>query len=86
MERADDGGRVNIRDIVLYPAEPLYILAETLASLLGNDCSSLAWPWARWPPVKAPTNSWHKSDQEEIESTGKCINHDMALGLRANGK
>ena len=37
MERADDGGRVNIRDIVLYPAEPLYILAETLASLLGND-------------------------------------------------
>ena len=37
MERADDGGRVNIRDIVLYPAEPLYILAQTLASLLGND-------------------------------------------------
>ena len=37
MERADDGGRVNIRDIVLYPAETLYILAETLASLLGND-------------------------------------------------
>jgi len=37
MERADDGGRVNIRDIVLYPVEPLYILAETLASLLGND-------------------------------------------------
>ena len=37
MERADDGGRVNIRDIVLYPAEPLYILAQTLTSLLGND-------------------------------------------------
>ena len=37
MERADDGGRVNIRDIVLYPAGPQYILAETLASLLGND-------------------------------------------------
>ena len=37
MERADDGSRVNIRDIILYPAEPLYILAETLASLLGND-------------------------------------------------
>ena len=37
MERADDGGRVNIRDIVLYLAEPLNILAETLASLLGND-------------------------------------------------
>ena len=37
MERADDGGRVNIRDIVLYLAEPLYILAETLASPLGND-------------------------------------------------
>ena len=37
MERADDGDRVNIRDIVLYPAEPLYILAEALASLLGDD-------------------------------------------------
>ena len=37
MERADDGGRVNIRDIVLYPAEPLYVLAQTLAFLLGYD-------------------------------------------------
>ena len=37
MERADDGGRVNIRDILLYPAEPLFILAQTLASLLEND-------------------------------------------------
>ena len=37
MERADYGGRVNIRDIVLYLAEPLYILAQTLTSLLGND-------------------------------------------------
>ena len=37
MERADDGGRVNIRDIVLYPAEPLYILVQTPASLPGND-------------------------------------------------
>ena len=37
MERADDGGRVNIRDIVLYLAEPLYILVQTLASLLGSD-------------------------------------------------
>ena len=86
MERADDGGRVNIRDIVLYPAEPLYILAQTLASLLGSNMQVACLAMGLVTPVKAPTNSWHKSDQEEIESTGKCINHDMALGLRANGK
>ena len=86
MERADDGGRVNIRDIVLYPAEPLYILTETLASLLGNDVQVACLAMGLVASSKGANKLMAQIRPEEIESTGKCINHDMALGLRANGK
>ena len=37
MERADHSGRMNIWDVVLHPAEPLYVLAQVFTFLLGND-------------------------------------------------
>ena len=37
MECADHGGRVNIWDVVLHSAEPLYVLAQVYTFLLGND-------------------------------------------------
>ena len=37
MERVDLGGRMNIWDVVLLPAEPLYVLAQVFTFLLGND-------------------------------------------------
>ena len=37
MECADHGGRMNIWDVVLHLAEPLYLLAQVFTFLLGND-------------------------------------------------
>ena len=37
MERADDHGRVDIWDVVLYTAESLNILAQGLSFLLGEQ-------------------------------------------------
>src|SRR3954469_15215829 len=37
MERADDRGRVDIRDVVLYTAESLDVLAQGLSFLLGEQ-------------------------------------------------
>ena len=37
MERADDRGRVNIWDVVLYTAESLNVLAQGLSFLLGEQ-------------------------------------------------
>jgi hypothetical protein len=36
MKRADNRGRVDIRDVVLYTAEPLDVLAQGLSFLLGD--------------------------------------------------
>ena len=37
MERADDRGRVDIWDVVLYTAESLNVLAQGLSFLLGEQ-------------------------------------------------
>ena len=37
MERANHGGGMNIGDVVLHPAEPLYVLAQGFTFLLGDD-------------------------------------------------
>ena len=37
MERADDRGRMDIWDVVLYTAEPLNVLAQGLSFLLGEQ-------------------------------------------------
>ena len=37
MECTDDSGGMNIWDVVLHMAEPLYVLAQGLAVLLGDD-------------------------------------------------
>ena len=43
VECADHGGGMNIWDVVLHTAEPLYVLVQGLAVLLGGvTCKSLA--------------------------------------------
>ena len=37
MKRADNRGRVDVRDVVLYTAEPLDVLAQGLSFLLGEQ-------------------------------------------------
>ena len=37
MERADHSGGMNVGDVVLHPAEPLYVLAQGFTFLLGDD-------------------------------------------------
>ena len=37
MECADHGSGMNIWDVVLYRAEPLYVLARVFTFLLGDD-------------------------------------------------
>ena len=37
MEHANHDGGMNIEDVVLHPAEPLYVLAQVFTFLLGND-------------------------------------------------
>ena len=37
MECADDGGGVNVRDVVLHSAEPLYVRVQAFAFFLGDD-------------------------------------------------
>ena len=83
MKRADYRGRVDVWDVVLYVAESLYVLAQGFTFFLWDDMQIACLAMSLVAPIKAPTNLWHKSDQEEIESTGKCINHDMTLGLSA---
>ena len=37
MECADDGGGVNVWDVVLHSTEPLHVLAQAFAFFLGDD-------------------------------------------------
>ena len=86
MECADHSGGMNIGDVVLHPAESLDVLSQGLPFLLGNDMQITRLAMSLVASGKGAHILITKIRQEEIESTGKCINHDMALGLRANGK
>ena len=86
MELADDSGKMNIWVVILHAVESLYVFAQAFAILLGDEMQITCLARSRVAPYKGPTNSWHRSDQEEMESTGRCINHDLMLGLSTNGK
>ena len=69
-----------------HPSEFLSIYTIAMQAAGARDDKVLAnyFPLALKPKVL----SWlmHRSDQEEMESAGKCINQDKTLGFSANGK
>ena len=86
MERADDHGRVDIWDVVLYTAESLNVFAQGLSFLLGEQMKVTLLAMRFVAVYKGANKLMAQVCQEDMELSGKCMSQDLTLGLSTSGK
>ena len=86
MERADNRGRVDVWDVALHLAESLYVLAQGLSFLLGEQMKITLLAMRLVSACEGADKLMHRSAQEDMELSGKCMSQDLTLGLSTSGK
>ena len=77
---------MNVGDVVLHSAEPLDVLAQVFSFLLGDDMQITRLAMSLVASLKGANKLMTQIRPRRNGVTSKCINHDITLGLSANGK